>query len=97
MTARCLFIQTRELRAEHRALPLTQTIVRTVNVVAVKPLTGHTSAIVDGARQALDFIVIRNNHAAFAGGHQLAGLETERPCGPERSYAPSAPFAAVRV
>src|SRR5437667_12324779 len=94
--ARCR-IQAPKLRAEHGSLPSTQSVVRSINVVAVDPLAWHASAVVHGAGAALDFIIIGDDCSALASRHQLAGLKTKRACNAERAHATSAPLAAVHV
>jgi hypothetical protein len=54
MTPLRLAVEARELRAQDRALPLAETTVRAVDVVAVKPLTGHAAAVMHAARLALE-------------------------------------------
>src|SRR5437660_640126 len=97
MPMRRLLIQTPKLRVEHGSLPFTQAVVRSINVVAVEPLAWHASAVVHGAGEALDFIIIGDDCSALASRHQLAGLKTKRACNAERAHATSAPLAAVRV
>ncbi len=97
MPMRRLLIQTSKLRVEHGSLPFTQAAVRSINVVTVEPLAGHASAVMHGAGEALDFIIIGDDCSAFASGHQLACLEAECSGNSERADATSAPFAAVRV
>jgi len=46
--------------------------------VAVEPLARHAATIVNAAGTAFEQFVIRNDNAAFTGGHELARLETER-------------------
>src|SRR5439155_2939143 len=72
-----LHIQTRELHAKHGALPFAEPVIGTINKVAVEPLAGHAAAIVDGAGQPFDYIVICDDYATFSGGDQLAGLKAE--------------------
>src|SRR5579864_1365965 len=72
MAAARLLVETPELRAKHCALPFAQAIVRSINKVAIKPLTGHAAAIMHGTGSPLKGVVVRDNDATFAGGHQLA-------------------------
>ena len=74
-----LRIEARQLNSQKRALLLAQAVVRTVDEVAVEPLAGHTAAVVNAARLFFKRIVVRQDHAAFASGHELARLEAERP------------------
>src|SRR5205809_6706791 len=97
MTMRRLLIQAPKLRAEHGSLPFTQAVVRSINVVAVEPLAWHASAVVHGAGEMLDFIIIGDDCPAFARGHQLAGLKTKRACNAERAHRTPAQLAAVGV
>ena len=73
-----LRIEPRELCTEDGSLPLTEAIVGAVDVVAVEPLARHAATIVNAAGTAFEQFVIRNDNAAFTGGHELARLETER-------------------
>src|SRR5690349_22190850 len=87
MPPRRLLIQTFKLGVEHDSLPFTQAVVRSINVMAVEPLAGHTSAVVHGAGEALDFIIVGDDCSAFARRHQLAGLEAERSGNAECAHA----------
>src|SRR6266550_4175445 len=97
MPPRRLLIQTPKLRVEHGSLPFTQAVVRSINVMAIEPLARHAPAVVHGAGEVLDFIIIGDDCPAFARSHQLAGLKTKCACNAERAHATSAPLAAVRV
>src|SRR5207244_13519711 len=92
-----LLIPTSKLRVEHGSLPFTQAVVRSINVMAIEPLARHAAAVVHGAGEVLDFIIIGDDCPAFARSHQLAGLKTKCACNAERAHATSAPLAAVRV
>src|SRR6476469_8206224 len=63
--------------------------------MAVEPFAGHASAIVEGTSLALEIIIVRDDDAAFAGRHQLAGLEAECGTDAERPNLFTAPLAAV--
>src|SRR5450755_2075215 len=97
MTPPGLFIQTSQLRHQDDSLPFAETIVRTIAEMAVEPFSRQAAAVVDGARLALKSVVVGDNDAAFAGGHQLAGLKTKRPAESDCADPLSSPFAGVRV
>src|SRR5437588_13086889 len=97
MTMRRLLIQAPKLRAEHGSLPFTQAVVRSINIMAIEPLARHAPAVVHGAGEVLDFIIIGDDCPAFARSHQLAGLKTESAPNAERAHPTSAPSSAVRV
>src|SRR5215469_3265697 len=97
VAVRSLLIEACELGAKDGALPFTEPVIGPINEVAVEPLARHSATIVDGAGQALDFVIVGDDDATFACGHQLAGLKTER-CRPaECSDSLSPPFAAVSM
>src|SRR5438128_4281131 len=83
MPPRRLLIQTPKLRVEHGSLPFTQAVVRSINVMAIEPLARHAPAVVHGAGEVLDFIIIGDDCPAFARSHQLAGLKTKCACNAE--------------
>src|SRR5437870_2862989 len=97
MAMRRLLIQTPKLHVEHGSLPFTQAVVRSINVMAIEPLARHASAVMHGAGEALDFIIIGDDCPAFAGRHQLAGLKTKCAGNAKCSHATSAPFAAMSM
>src|SRR5579862_5978361 len=90
-----LLIEAAELDVQNRALPFAEPVIGSINEMAVEPLAGHAAAVVHGAGLALKFIVIGNDHSAFAGGHQLACLKAERACDTEGSYTLSPPLGGV--
>ena len=45
--------------------------------MAVEPFAGHAAAVVNAASLLFKGIVVRQDHAALACGHELAGLEAE--------------------
>src|SRR5215510_14724878 len=73
-----VLIEARELRAKDGALPFAEPVIGPLNEVAVEPLARHSATIVDGAGQALDFVIVGDDDPTFACGHQLAGLKGER-------------------
>jgi len=77
VTALRLCIEARQLNAENGTLPLAQAIVRAVDEMAVEPFAGHAATVMDAAGLLLESIVIGNDDATLASGHQLAGLKTE--------------------
>src|SRR5580704_8149308 len=92
-----LFVQTSQLRQEDDSLPFAEAIVGTVTEVAIKPFSRQAAAVVDGARLTLKCVVVGDNDAAFAGGHQLTGLKTKCSAEAEGADPLSPPFAGVRV
>src|SRR5437867_12648697 len=97
MTMRRLLIQAPKLRAEHGSLPFTQAVVRSINVMVIEPLARHAPAVVHGAGEVLDFIIIGDDCPAFARSHHLDGLKTKCAFIGERAHGSSARRAAVRV
>jgi len=95
--ALALFRQAGELLAQHRALPLAETVIGAVVEMGVEPLARQTPAVVDRARLALDVVVVGDDDAALARRHQLALLEAERPDVAQRADLAAFPFAAVGV
>ena len=65
--------------------------------MTVEPLSGHATAVVNRARVALECIIIGDDHAAFARGHQLAGLKAECASRAEGANALTAPLAGMGV
>src|SRR5579864_4774490 len=97
MAAARLLVETPELRAKHCPLPFAQAIVRSINKVAIKPLAGHAAAVVHGTGSPLKGVVVRDNDATFAGGHQLAGLKAECAGNAESPDSATTPLAGVGV
>src|SRR6478672_7592665 len=92
-----LLIQARELCAQHSTLPLAEPVIGPVNEVTVEPLAGHSPAIVDGSGQAFDLVMVGDDDATFACGHQLAGLKTERRRIAKCPDSSSSPFAGMSM
>ena len=90
-----LFVETAQLDVQNGALPFAKAIIRSVNIVAVKPLARHASAVVYGAGLHFELIIIGNDHTAFAGGDQFAGLKTERARDAECPDTLSPPFTGM--
>src|SRR5690349_4728066 len=97
MPVQSLRLQATELDFEYCSLPLAQAIIRAVNEMAVEPLPGHSSAIMHGTGLALEVVVVRDNHAALASRHELAGLKAEGRTGAERADLFPAPLTAMSV
>src|SRR5579859_2832219 len=97
MTMQGLRLQSSELNIQDSALPFAQTVVGTVDEVAVEPFARHAPAIVNGSCLALEGVVVGDDHAAFTGGHELAGLKAEGCGGAKGAYFAAAPFAAVSM
>jgi hypothetical protein len=89
--------QTSELCHQDGSLPFAATVIRTVDEMAVEPLSRHTATIMDGTGLTLESVVVGNDDAAFTGGHQLAGLKTKPSADAERAPSLPAPFTGVRV
>src|SRR5436309_4569881 len=92
-----LLIQTAQLHVQNSSLPLAKPVIRPVNKMAIEPFAGHAAAVVDRARLHFELVVIGDDHAAFAGCDQLAGLETERAGGAERADSLAAPLAGMSM
>src|SRR5215470_13216017 len=97
VAVRSLLIEARELRTKDGALPFAEPVIGPINEVAVEPLARHSATIVDGAGQALDFVIVGDDDATFACGHQLARLKAECCRRAECPDSLSPPFAAVSM
>src|SRR5215469_6948769 len=97
VAVRGLLIEARELRAKDGALPFAEPVIGPINEVAVEPLARHSATIVDGTGQPFDFVIVGDDDATFACGHQLAGLKTERCRRTESPDSLSPPFAAMSM
>src|SRR5512146_839219 len=95
VTSPRLLVQAAELGRKHGALPLAEAVIRSINKVAVEPLARHASAIVHRTGSALTLVIVRDNHSAFAGRQQLAGLKAERTRYPEGADPCSTPLTRV--
>src|SRR5579871_5883901 len=97
MPVQSLRLKARQLHIQHSSLPLAQPVIRSVNIVTVKPLSRHASAVVHRARELLELVVIRDDHSAFACSHELAGLKAEGCGSAECTDLFPSPFAAMRM
>src|ERR1700722_8623757 len=90
-----LLIQTAQLHVQNGALPFAEPVVGAINEVAIEPLAGHAATVVHRACLHFKFIAVGNNHSAFAGGDQLAGLKTESSRNAKGAHALSTPLRGV--
>src|SRR4051812_28765466 len=92
-----LLIQAAQLHIQNRSLPLAKPVVRSINKMTVEPFAGHAAAVVHRARLHFELVVVGDNHAAFAGCDQLAGLETEGTRSAKGADSLAAPLAGMSV
>src|SRR6266849_2811606 len=92
-----LFVKTTQLDIQNGALPFAKPVIRSVNIVAVKPLAGHASGVVYGTGLHFEIVIIGNDHPTFARGDQLAGLKAERARNAECANSLPAPLTGVCV
>src|SRR4029077_503164 len=78
MAMQSLFLQKVQLDPQNCSLPLAEPVIRSIDEVAIKPFSGHPSAVVHGARLALESVVIRDDDSALSCCAPLARLEAER-------------------
>src|SRR5437868_15397366 len=97
MTYFGLLIQTAQLHIQNCSLPFAKPVIRSINKMAIEPFARHSAAVVDRARLHFELIVVGDDHAAFAGCDQLAGLETEGPGRANRAASLAAPLARMSM
>src|SRR6476646_3898619 len=92
-----LLIQAAQLHIQYCSLPFAKPVIRSINNMAIEPFARHAAAIMDRARLHFELVVVGDDHAAFAGCDQLAGLETEGTGGAKRADSLSAPLAGMSM
>src|SRR4051794_4964879 len=92
-----LLIQAAQLHIQNCSLPFAKPVIRSINKMAIEPFARHSAAVVDRARLHFELVIVGDDHAAFAGCDQLAGLETERAGGAERADSLAAPLAGMSM
>src|SRR5438045_9175383 len=97
MTYFGLLIQTAQLHIQNCSLPFAKPVIRSIIKMAIEPFAGHAAAVVHRARLHFELVVVGDDHAAFAGCDQLAGLETEGAGGAERAHSLAAPLAGISM
>src|SRR5947209_10799308 len=97
MTYFGLLIQTAQLHVQNSSLPLAKPVIRPVNEMAIEPFARHAAAVMHRARLHFEVVVVGDDHAAFAGCDQLAGLETEGTGGAKRADSLAAPLACMSM
>src|SRR5436305_4815805 len=92
-----LLIQAAQLHMQNCSLPFAKPVIRSINKMAIEPFARHAPAVVHRSRLHFELIVVGDDHAAFAGCDQLAGLETEGTGGAKRADSLAAPLAGMSM